>query len=75
MTGRTQTLRHTFLPLKSAHKSDEVFDQIARFIRNGRFQPGANPVLGARPPARLIPVGRDVLQGVGHRRPESLRLS
>jgi hypothetical protein len=45
MTGRTQTLRHTFLPLKSAHKSDEVF------------------------------VGRDVLQGVGHRRPESIRLS
>jgi GntR family transcriptional repressor for pyruvate dehydrogenase complex len=34
-------LRGLFHPLKSNRKSDEVFEQIAQFIRNGRFEPGA----------------------------------
>jgi GntR family transcriptional regulator, transcriptional repressor for pyruvate dehydrogenase complex len=37
---RTQTAK-TFSPLKSGRKSDEVFAQIAAFIRDGRFAPGA----------------------------------
>jgi GntR family transcriptional regulator, transcriptional repressor for pyruvate dehydrogenase complex len=40
MAGEPQALRDAISPLKSARKSDEVFDQIARFIRSGRFQPG-----------------------------------
>src|SRR5262245_47216190 len=36
-------------PLKSTRKSDEVFDQIAGSIRNGRFQPGAK-----LPPERVL---------------------
>ena len=40
MVSETEGLRSVFSPLKSSRKSDEVFDQIARFIRNGRFQPG-----------------------------------
>jgi GntR family transcriptional repressor for pyruvate dehydrogenase complex len=40
MTSDPQELSGVFSPLRSARKSDEVFDQIARFIRNGRFQPG-----------------------------------
>lgn len=34
-------LRGVFHPLKSTRKSDEVFEQISQFIRNGRFEPGA----------------------------------
>jgi GntR family transcriptional repressor for pyruvate dehydrogenase complex len=34
-------VRGMFHPLKSNRKSDEVFEQIAQFIRNGTFQPGA----------------------------------
>lgn len=30
----------TFLPLKGGRKSDQVFEQIANFIRSGRFPPG-----------------------------------
>ena len=41
MVSDTQALRDQFSPLKSTRKSDEVFDQIALFIRNGRFEPGA----------------------------------
>src|SRR6476620_919079 len=40
MVSETDGLRSVFSPLKSSRKSDEVFDQIARYIRNGRFQPG-----------------------------------
>jgi GntR family transcriptional regulator, transcriptional repressor for pyruvate dehydrogenase complex len=40
MVSETEGLRSVFSPLKSSRKSNEVFDQIARFIRNGRFQPG-----------------------------------
>jgi GntR family transcriptional regulator, transcriptional repressor for pyruvate dehydrogenase complex len=41
MAGETRELRRAVSPLKSTRKSDEVFDQIALFIRNGRFQQGA----------------------------------
>src|SRR5438552_622569 len=41
MASATRELRHGFSPLKSTRKSDEVFDQIALFIRNGRFERGA----------------------------------
>ncbi len=34
-------VRGVFQPLKSNRKSDEVFEQIAQFIRNGKFEPGA----------------------------------
>src|SRR5262249_27880522 len=30
-----------FAPVKSGRKSDDVFAQIAEFIRDGRFEPGA----------------------------------
>lgn len=40
MVSETEGLGSVFSPLKSSRKSDEVFDQIARYIRNGRFQPG-----------------------------------
>jgi GntR family transcriptional regulator, transcriptional repressor for pyruvate dehydrogenase complex len=32
--------RVAFTPLRSARKSDEVYEQIAKLIRNGRFPPG-----------------------------------
>ena len=35
-----QGAREAFAPIKSARKSDEVFDQISEFIRAGRFAPG-----------------------------------
>jgi GntR family transcriptional repressor for pyruvate dehydrogenase complex len=41
MASETEALPEQFSPLKSTRKSDEVFDQIALFIRNGRFEPGA----------------------------------
>lgn len=31
----------SFLPLKGGRKSDQVFEQISNFIRNGRFPPGS----------------------------------
>lgn len=40
MANDVQSLRELFLPLKSTRKSDEVFDQIAQYIRNGQFEPG-----------------------------------
>ena len=40
MAGEIEPLQGLFSPLKSTRKSEEVFDQIARFIRNGRFEPG-----------------------------------
>ena len=52
MASATRELWHGFSPLKSIRKSDEVFDQIALFIRNGRFERGAPPVLGATRVAR-----------------------
>jgi GntR family transcriptional regulator, transcriptional repressor for pyruvate dehydrogenase complex len=40
MARQTRTLRTAFAPLRNTRKSDEVFDQIAEFIRNERFEPG-----------------------------------
>lgn len=51
MAGEVQALRGAISPLKSTRKSDEVFDQIARFVRDGRFQPGAK-----LPPERELAV-------------------
>lgn len=41
MADDMQALRRAISPLKSTRKSDDVFEQIAQFIRNGRFEPGA----------------------------------
>ena len=41
MAGEAESLKDAVSPLKSTRKSEEVFDQIALFIRNGRFEPGA----------------------------------
>ncbi len=41
MGTATQRARPAFLPLRSTRKSDEVYDQLAAFIREGRFPPGS----------------------------------
>jgi GntR family transcriptional repressor for pyruvate dehydrogenase complex len=41
MADNLQPLAKAVSPLKSTRKSEEVFAQIARFIHNGRFAPGA----------------------------------
>lgn len=33
--------RHAFSPLRSVRKSDEVYEQLAKLIRDGRFPPGS----------------------------------
>ena len=40
-TTRRSAATRSFLPLKGGRKSDQVFEQISRFIRNGRFPQGS----------------------------------
>lgn len=41
MKGATARRRQAFTPLHSARKSDEVYDQLLRLVRAGRYPPGS----------------------------------
>src|SRR5207244_11154796 len=41
LAKRRSAAARSFLPLKAGRKSEQVFEQISRFIRDGRFRPGS----------------------------------